>query len=129
MPTPYFLGNELLDHIMGKGDYPSPSPLYLGIFSTSISVMGLGTEIIGNGYLRIETSASDWSFADLGQIRNTSTFTFGPATADWGKIYALGLIGPGNNVLMWNKITKAPYHVFSAQTLVYEPNEVVLSIT
>ena len=128
MPATNHFANKVLDHVMGKGDYTPPSPVYLGIFSTSISPLGIGTEIIGNGYTRIETGPVHWTTSDTGQMRNVVPFTFGPATADWGNVYALALIGPGNNVLLWQKINTAPFRINEGQSLLVSANEITLSL-
>ena len=60
---------------------------------------------------------------------NLVDFTFGPATADWTKVFALGIVGPSNNVLVWQAISSAPFKVLSGHTLVLRANEVILSLS
>lgn len=128
MPGTVFFANNLIDHIIGHAAYPAPTPLFLGLFSTAVSPSGVGTELLGNGYLRIETSSLHWSVASSGQIRNLQQFTFGPATATWPKIFALGVIDSGNNVLMWHPINNSPFSLLEGQSLVFNANEIILSL-
>jgi hypothetical protein len=125
----YDLANDFVDHLTGKAVWTAPSPMYIALFSTSVDRFGAGTEISGDGYARIETSASDWSTGSLGQARNIVEFVFGPAAEDWGTVFAAALVGPVNNVLIWKKIVGAPFRVNDGGTLVIDENSFVISIT
>ena len=63
MAATIYFSNKMLDHFMGKEAYTPPSPMYLALFSTSVSPSGIGTELIGNGYLRVETGPLHWTTA------------------------------------------------------------------
>ncbi len=128
MSSTYDFANNIVDHLTGKAAYTPPSPIYLALFSTSVDRFGNATEITGGGYERIETSASDWSSADLGQSRNLIDFTFGPASSDWGKVFAVGIVGPTDNILVWKALSKAPFRVNEGATLVIDEDDFVISV-
>lgn len=62
--------NEILDHIFGKGSYTPPA-IYVGLSTAEPldDASGLA-EPSGNGYARVQTSASDWNAASGGSLDN-----------------------------------------------------------
>lgn len=128
MPATHYYANKILNHTIGHEAWVMPSELYLGLFSTGITAPGVGTELIGNGYTRIETDENDWSVSSLGQVINENGFVFGPATSDWVKPFSIALIGASNNILLYERITSAPIRVNSGGTLSFQPNELIFSI-
>jgi hypothetical protein len=78
--------NKILDHIFGKGSYTPPT-IYVGLSTADPTDTGSGlTEPSGNGYARVQTSASDWDAASNGTIENSSDITFTQAAGNWGTI-------------------------------------------
>jgi hypothetical protein len=88
--------NEILDHIFGKGlynatlgtggSYPDVT-IYVGLSTADPldDASGLA-EPVGNGYARVQTSASDWNAASAGFLDNTNELIFSEATGSWGTI-------------------------------------------
>jgi len=78
--------NKILDHIFGKGSYTPPT-IYVGLSTTDPTDDGSGlAEPSGNGYARVQTSASDWNTASNGSLDNAGNITFAQATWSWGTI-------------------------------------------
>jgi len=53
-----------------------------------------GTEVSAGGYARTAVTDTDWNEAtdaDPSVIDNSSVISFGPATANWGTVVAVGL--------------------------------------
>lgn len=96
-----YLENKLLDHITGKAAYTMPT-CYVGL-STADPGDGGATlaEPSGNGYARVQTSASDWNAASAGSATNAAVITFPAATGDWGTITHVCLFdaASGGNLL------------------------------
>ncbi len=78
--------NKILDHIFGKGSYTPPT-IYVGLSTADPTDDGSElAEPSGNGYVRTQTSASDWNVASNGSLDNASDITFAQATGSWGTI-------------------------------------------
>jgi hypothetical protein len=78
--------NKILDHVFGKGNYTPPT-IYVALSTADPldDASGLA-EPSGNGYARVQTSASDWSQASGGSLNNAGDITFGTAAGSWGTI-------------------------------------------
>lgn len=79
-----YLENSVLDHVVGKTAYTSPT-VYIGLSSTTPAEDGTGvTESTGVGsYARVTTAAGDWNAAAAGATSNLNAVTFAQASADW----------------------------------------------
>lgn len=78
-----YLENAVLDHVVGKAAYTSPTA-YIGLSSTTPNEDGTGvTEPVGGSYARVSTAAVDWNSASAGATSNANAITFAQATADW----------------------------------------------
>ena len=93
--------NKILDHIFGKVNYTPPT-IFVGLSTANPldDASGLA-EPSGNGYARIQTTASDWSAASGGSLNNANDITFPQATGNWGIIthFALFDAATGGNML------------------------------
>ncbi len=101
--------NEILDHLFGKGSYTPPT-IYVGLSMTNPldDASGL-SEPTGNGYARVQTSASDWSMASGGYLDNANEITFAQATGSWGTIthFALFDAATGGNMLAHGALSQS----------------------
>lgn len=78
-----FLENSVLDHVVGKTAYTSPTA-FIGLSSTTPAEDGTGvTEPTAGSYARVSTAAVDWNVAAAGATANANAVTFAQATADW----------------------------------------------
>lgn len=97
-----YLENELLDHVFGKGSYTPPT-IYVALSTANPLDDGSGlAEPSGNGYVRAQTSGTDWNAASSGFIDNAGAIEFNEATGNWGSIthFALMDAASGGNLLV-----------------------------
>ena len=71
-----YAGNKVVDLLTGKAAFSTPT-VYVGLLADG------GTELSGNGYARVETSASDWNSADAKSTTNAATIEFPEASGTW----------------------------------------------
>lgn len=81
------LEQSLLNHIFTDPTYTPPTPLYIGLSTTTPTEAGGNfTEPSGGAYARVSTAAADWNAA-TGTAPVTKTTgvakVFATATADW----------------------------------------------
>lgn len=100
-----YLENEILDLILGVGDFSLPSArqsggVYLGLSVASMGEDASGTELTGNGYTRVLVA---FDAASGGASDNTAVIDF-PAcvTSDWGSIgfWSIWDASTGGNMLL-----------------------------
>lgn len=78
-----FLENSVLDHVVGKLAYTSPT-VYIALSSTTPAEDATNvTEPTTGSYARVVTAAVDWNSAAAGATANANAITFPQATADW----------------------------------------------
>jgi hypothetical protein len=98
-----YLETELLDHVFAGNAYTSPSAVYVGLFTSSPSEDGSGTEVSGGSYVRKEGS-----FTVSGNTATTSAAIEWPtATASWGTITHIGIYDASSsgNLLAYASLT------------------------
>lgn len=78
-----YLEDSVLDHVVGKTAYTSPT-VYVGLSSTTPAEDGTSvTEPSTGSYARVSTAAGDWNAASAGATSNANAVTFAQASADW----------------------------------------------
>jgi len=104
-----FLENELLDHVLGGGDYSRPATVYVALFTVAPSDSGGGTEVSGGSYARVAVTnnATNWPAASGGAKSNGTEIAFPEATASWGTVVAFAIFDAetGGNMLYWADLT------------------------
>ena len=101
--------NKILDHIFGKGNYTPPT-IFVGLSTADpLDDASSLAEPSGNGYARVQTSASDWNAASGGSLDNADDITFAQATGSWGTIthFALFDAATGGNVLAHGALSQS----------------------
>ena len=101
--------NKILDHIFGKGSYTPPT-IYVGLSTADPTDDGSGlVEPSGNGYARVQTSASDCNAASSGSLDNAGDITFAQATGNWGTIthFALFDAATAGNMLAHGTLSQS----------------------
>lgn len=109
--------NDVLDWIVGRtpsGHAALGAPgtaHYLALFTTtltdSVATAGAATEVSGNGYARVQVSATNFATAAAsGQIQNTAEISFPAASGgNWGTIESWAIVegntGGTNPILVW----------------------------
>ncbi len=99
--------NKLLDYIFGKGDL-TPTVIYLGLLTAEPGEDGTGlAEPSGNGYQRVQTSASDWNVSTGGFLDNSGDIVFPMATGNWGTVtyFAFFDAATGGNMLAYGTLS------------------------
>jgi len=121
--------NKILDHIFGKGSYTPPT-IYVGLSTADPTDSGSGlTEPSGNGYARVQTSASDWNAASNGSLDNTGNITFAQATGNWGTIthFALFDAATTDNMLAYGALSQSKL-ISESDTARFEAGDLQISL-
>lgn len=104
-----YLANALLNHLFGKGSY-NPPTIYVALSTSDPGDDDSGiAEPSGNGYARVQTSASNWNASTARTITNAAAIVFPAATGNWGTIsyFALFDAANGGNLLASGQISPA----------------------
>jgi len=121
--------NKILDHIFGKGSYAPPT-IYVGLSIADPTDSGSGlSEPSGNGYARVQTSASDWNAAANGSLNNAGNITFAQATGDWGAIthFALFDAATAGNMLAHGALNQSK-SINESDTARFEAGDLNISL-
>ena len=106
-----YLENELLDHVLGGGDYSRPATVYVALYTTAPTDAGGGVEVSGGSYARVAVTnnATNWPAASGGAKSNGTAITFPTATADWGTVVAFAILdaATAGNFLYWGDLTQS----------------------
>ena len=121
--------NKILDHIFGEGSYTPPT-IYVGLSTTDPTDSGSGlAEPSGNGYTRVQTSASDWNAAENGSLDNTGDITFNQASGNWGTIthFALFDAATAGNMLAYGQLSQSQ-SISESDTAKFEAGDLQISL-
>jgi len=121
--------NKILDHIFGKGSY-TPPVIYVALSTADPTDDGSGfAEPSGNGYARVQTSASDWNAASGGSLDNADDVNFEQATGNWGTIthFALFDAATGGNMLAYGSLSQ-PKTIGASDTAQFEAGDMDISL-
>jgi hypothetical protein len=121
--------NKILDHIFGKGSYTPPT-IYVGLSTADPTDSGSGlAEPSGNGYARVQTSASDWKAASNGSLDNAGNITFNQATGNWGTIthFVLFDATTGGNMLAYGTLSQSKL-ISASDTARFEAGDLNISL-
>lgn len=104
-----YLENEVLDHVLGGGDYTRPATVYVALFNVAPTDAGGGTEFTGGNYARlaVTNNATNFPAASGGSKSNGVDFTFPETTASHGTLVAVGIYDAltVGNLMFWNTVT------------------------
>jgi len=121
--------NKILDHIFGNGSYTPPT-IYVGLSTADPIDSGSGlAEPSGNGYARVQTSASDWNTASNGSLNNVGNITFAQATGNWGTIthFALFDAAMAGNMLAHGALSQSK-SIGESDTARFEAGDLNISL-
>ena len=121
--------NKILDHIFSKGSYTPPT-IYVGLSTADPTDSGSGlAEPSGNGYARVQTSASDWNSAANGSLDNAGNITFNQATGNWGTIthFALFDAATAGNMLAFGALSQSKT-ISESDTARFEAGDLNISL-
>jgi len=104
-----YLEDEILDHVLGGGDYSRPETVYVALYTEAPSDAGGGTEVSGGSYARVAVTnnATNFPAASDGEKSNGTEITFETATDNWGTVVAFGILDADEegNLLLWATLT------------------------
>jgi len=105
--------NEMLDWWIGNppSGYLPPTEWYVALVRTDDS------EVVGGGYMRLQTDTDDWVGIGGGEVTNISDLTWVVPTADWGTVHKVKLYDQliGGTELAEGDLT-TPVAIFSGGT-------------
>lgn len=105
MPTSSYLGNLLLDAVLGDTPYNAPNTLYLALFTAAPTPSTSGTEVTGGSYGRvtITNDVANFPVASNKTKSNAIALSFAAATASWGTVAAVALMdaATAGNILIF----------------------------
>jgi hypothetical protein len=98
-----YLEDKVLDHVFGGTAYTAPTTLYVGLFTSSPSDTGGGTECSGGSYARKSMPDMTISGTSPTQASNGAAVEFVTATGSWGTITHTGIFDASSsgNLLCW----------------------------
>jgi hypothetical protein len=104
-----YLELELLDHVLGGGDFSRPATVWIALYSVAPTDAGGGTEFSAGNYARLSVTnnATNWPAAAAGLKSNGVEFAFAEATgSNWGTAVAFGIFDAvsGGNLLYWGDL-------------------------
>lgn len=125
-----FEKQKLANSIFGGAAYSPASTLTLKLFSDTVSLSGVGTEITTDGYEAVEfdNDAATFPFLTDGTAENAVVIQTDVFTADSPEIVSAGLFDQLGN-LRYRKIFAAPFQVLSGQFFELATGELSLSIS
>lgn len=82
-----YLGNKILDHILGNGEY-SPPTVYVSLHDGDPGLDG-ANELSGSGYARVAHAV--WDAANAKASENTGVITMTTPSGSWGTVTHCGL--------------------------------------
>jgi hypothetical protein len=100
-----YLENEILDHILGGGDFARPATVYVGLWTATLDDTSTGAtagEPSGNNYSRVTVTnnSTNWPAASGGAKSNGAAVTFPQASGSWGTVTDFAILdsasGAGN---------------------------------
>lgn len=105
-----YLENEILDHILGGGDYTRPATVYIGLSTADPGEAGATlAEPSGNNYSRVSVTNNSTNFpAASGGVKSNGTdITFPTPSGSWGTVTHVVVFdaSSGGNMLFWGALT------------------------
>lgn len=105
MPTSNYLGNLLLDAVLGDTPYNAPNTVYLALFTAAPTPSTGGTEVTGGSYGRVAITNDATNFpAASGKTKsNGVAAVFPTASVSWGTVAAVALMdaSTAGNILIY----------------------------
>lgn len=127
-----YLENKLLDLVFGAVAFSAPTPIFVGLSTTTITDAGGNiTEPSGNAYARVSVTnnAANWPAASGGSKSNGTTITFPAATGSWGTItdFFISDASSGGNILAYGALT-AGKAIANGDTASFAIGDIVITL-
>ena len=106
-----YLEDEILDHMLGGGDYTRPATVYIALYTAAPSDAGGGTEVSAGDYARksVTNNATNWPAASSSQKQNGTEIAFTEAVNSWGTVTHFSIMDAvsAGNFLFWGVLTNS----------------------
>lgn len=101
-----YLQNAVINATLRNTSYTSPATVYVGLFTSTVTAGGSGTEVSGGSYARTAVTTGAPS---SGAASNSANVTFPTATASWGTVTYMGIYdaSTGGNLLYFAPLTNS----------------------
>ena len=101
-----YLQDKVVNLSLRNTAYTPPTTVYVGLFTSTVTAGGSGTEVSGGSYAR--TSAT-FSASSSGATSNSANITFPTATASWGTVTYIGVYdaSTAGNLLYFAPLTNS----------------------
>jgi len=109
MPKSYYADNTALNLFLRSTPYAPPAQTYLGLYTVAPTPAGGGTEVAGNGYVRV---AITFLPPSNGQAASMADVVFPVCIiADWTTVVAFGVFDSisGGNLLYFANLSSSRY--------------------
>lgn len=83
-----YLENSLINHVLRATALPSPTTVYVALYTSDPTDADTGTEVTGGAYTR---QAVTFGAPSNGVATNSAQVTFPVATANWGLVTHIGI--------------------------------------
>ena len=95
--------NALINATLRNTAYSTPATVYVGLFTTTLTAGGVGTEVSGGAYAR---QASTFAAPSSGVALSNADVTFPQATLAWGIVTYMGIYdaSTGGNLLYFTPL-------------------------
>jgi hypothetical protein len=120
-----YLETQLLNHVLRNVSYPSPTSIYVALFTVSPSEGGGGVEVSGGGYVRQPVT---FTVPAPDSVTNVSDVTFPIATVDWGTVVAFAIMDQASsgNMLYYANLT-ASRTILASDQLRFPSAQLIIS--
>ena len=101
-----YLQDKVVNLSLRNTAYTPPTTVYVGLFTTTLTAGGSGTEVSGGSYARTSVT---FSASSSGATASNADVTFPTATASWGTVTYVGLYdaSTGGNLLYFTPLDVA----------------------
>ena len=129
-----YLGDKVLDHLLGRTTFTAPATLYVGLWTAVLSTASTGStpgEVSGTGYQRVALTndTATWPSASGASKSNAAAVQFPTAYSNWGTVRTVALLdaASGGNLLFF--ATPAPVvSVGYSDTLIFDAGSLTISL-
>jgi hypothetical protein len=83
-----YLQDKVVNLSLRNTAYTAPTTVYVGLFTTSLTAGGSGTEVSGGSYARVSAT---FTASSSGATASNADITFPTATASWGTVTTIGV--------------------------------------
>jgi hypothetical protein len=122
--------NAIANAVFGGVSYPDAVTFTLKLFSDTVSLAGVGTEITTAGYADkdIPNNLANFPLTTTGEKENALQIDMDPLTADSPEIVSAGLFDEDGN-LRYRKVFAVPFVIENGQFYSLAAGDLTLSIS